>query len=257
MVIIDIFTAWECKVMIKWCSTDVGEPTAQAEQKYYLPCFHMCPDCHAQVLEHCWRAFGETPCAFMESPALIPLLSSLFLCFPNHRGSVALSLIPVFWGCPPQSCDKIPSVKGCWQSRAVSTLGRNLVQWEQRSSLKQLMLRCPCLVICGAGFTLKHVCPVSSSWCCLLGLGSRAVGETSKRVVKGTSKGNSHGNNQCCSRSSQQVPSELFCGIWDGCLSFLGSCWKHMETWAVLIVASVTAKVVSESNITDWWICLS
>lgn len=29
VVMIIIFTAWECKVMIKWCNTDVGELTAQ------------------------------------------------------------------------------------------------------------------------------------------------------------------------------------------------------------------------------------
>lgn len=103
----------------------------------------------------------------------------------------------------------------------------------------------PCDLWCRVYFKI----PVrASSWWYLLGLGSRAADETRKCVVKGTSKGNSHGNNQCCCRSCQQVPPELCCGVWDGCLSFLGSCWKSMKTLAVLIVASVTVK----SSVRKW-----
>lgn len=242
--------------MIKWCSTDVGELTAQAEQKYYLPCFHMCPDCHAQVLEHCWRAFGETLCAFMESPALIPLPSSLFLCFPNHRGSVALSLIPVFWGCPPQSCDKIPSVKGCWQSRAVSTLGRNLVQWEQRSSLKQLMLRCPCLVICGAGFTLKHVSSLPADAACWAWGPELLVKPANvwlKAPVRGIHMATTSAAPGAVSKCPLSSAVEFEMGA---CLSLgpAGNVWRLEQCWLWHLSQS---KVVSESNITDWWICLS
>lgn len=66
----------------------------------------------------------------------------------------------------------------------MATLGRNL---EQRSSLKQLVLRCPCLVICGAGFTLKDVCELFQlSTCWAWGPELFAAGESSKCVVKGT-----------------------------------------------------------------------
>lgn len=211
--------SWECKLFIKWCNTgaanSAGDLTAWAEQKYYLHSFHICLYSCAQILEHCWRIFGDRMCDFIGSPALILLASCLFLCFPNHQGSVGFLLIPVFWQCPHSGFERMLTENSCLclskKFGAMETEEQTEVVGAEASLPFDMWFR----------VYFKPGCVRSSSWWYLLGLWFRAVCEPSECMVKGNSKGNLHENSQCCSRlegmHSQRVSFDLCCGIRGAC----------------------------------------